>query len=959
LHERRSDLRATGNPTRLEGHVVVTEKDNVEQPEEGVRKLRLFLASPGDVTYERQLAREVIDQVAGERAFRERVSIQTIAWDKPGVRVAMEAGLTPQEAIAQGMPKPADCEMVLVILWSRIGTPLPADYKKDNGSRYRSGTEWEYENALGAYRVHGKPVLWVYRRTEVPLVELNDPELEEKLAQWKSVDAFFDSLINSDGSIAGGVNAYKRPEEFRRLFEQHLRDWLTQRMAAAKAQPMPKKATSATEPPRWVGSPYLGLKAFTETEAPIFFGRGPEVDDLLARFADRNLRFVTVVGASGTGKSSLVMAGLFPRLRQGAIPGSRDWTILPRFTPVSEGSPLCGLGSALATGCKGIDESRWALADLLATAPKTFEQLVTKALTGRPDWAELLIFVDQFEELVTLVPEGEREPFVRVLDVMAHTPRVRVVLTLRADFAHRIDIWPAIVDLRNDNGIYLLKQPDLHALRQMIEGPAQRGGIVLEDGLADRIVEDTGAGPGSFALMAFTLERLYAMCEPDRRLTLAAYANLDGVRGSIAHQADRAFSMVTKAAREALPQIFRELVSVGPEGTATRRRAARETVTVTPPAGELVGALIKARLLVAGEDDRVEVAHEKLFDAWGRLKQWIDEATDDLRLLEKVRQEAADWDGDERARKHLWTHEKLLDVDAALARLGVGVAELDEACREFIRPEAERLLAELEDPCTPHNRRAWIGDRLAEIGDPRPGVGVKEDGTPDIDWVALPEGEVEFEENAGQVRVGRFRMSRYPVTNAQFETFTNAPDGYRNDAWWRGMPVDANNGPEKPRWPEPNRPRETVSWYEAVAFCRWLSHRLGSEVRLATEFEWQQAANSGEPDNGYPWGRGWDPQRCNTTESGLNRTTAVGLYPDGASCAGVFDLAGSVWEWGLSKYWNPGGKEVDDSDRERVMRGGSWYDEGALARCASNFWYYPSLRDDYIGFRVLCSSPIR
>ena len=118
---------------------------------------RIFLASPGDVRDERELARAVIEQIRLERAFRERVNLEIIAWDQPGVAVAMEAGLTPQEAIKRGLPQPSQCDLVVVILWSRMGTPLPAEYTKPDGTAYLSGTEWEYRDAITAAQRSDRP----------------------------------------------------------------------------------------------------------------------------------------------------------------------------------------------------------------------------------------------------------------------------------------------------------------------------------------------------------------------------------------------------------------------------------------------------------------------------------------------------------------------------------------------------------------------------------------------------------------------------------------------------------------------------------------------------------------------------------------------------------------------------------------------------------------------------------
>ena len=125
---------------------------------------RIFLASPGDVPLERKLAREAIAHISSERRFRGRIDIDIVAWDQPGAAVAMEAGLTPQEAIAQGLPTPEACDLAVIVLWSRIGTQLPADFElKEDGSPYLSGTEWEYLNALKGYKTRRKPAVRIYR----------------------------------------------------------------------------------------------------------------------------------------------------------------------------------------------------------------------------------------------------------------------------------------------------------------------------------------------------------------------------------------------------------------------------------------------------------------------------------------------------------------------------------------------------------------------------------------------------------------------------------------------------------------------------------------------------------------------------------------------------------------------------------------------------------------------------
>ena len=278
----------------------------------------------------------------------------------------------------------------------------------------------------------------------------------------------------------------------------------------------------------------------------------------------------------------------------------------------------------------------------------------------------------------------------------------------------------------------------------------------------------------------------------------------------------------------------------------------------------------------------------------------------------------------------------------------------DPAVARPSEPEVDRLLAELQLEATTHTRRKEIGQRLAEIGDPRRGVGVI-DGVPDILWRPIPGGEVEIEGH-GSFVVEPFHMAAFPVTSGQFRAFLEAKDGYDNQGWWEGLERKARDK----AWQSPlaNHPLTDVSWYDAAAFCRWLTARLRYEVRLPDEQEWQCAAQSAQPGFAYPWGPNWREGLANTRESGINRTTAVGMYPRGDSLQKVSDLAGNVWEWCRNEYGKP--KRTQPGGTEsRVLRGGSWLYIQVNARAVFRNYDRPVFRYFFIGFRVVCSSPIR
>ena len=294
------------------------------------------------------------------------------------------------------------------------------------------------------------------------------------------------------------------------------------------------------------------------------------------------------------------------------------------------------------------------------------------------------------------------------------------------------------------------------------------------------------------------------------------------------------------------------------------------------------------------------------------------------------------------------------EVLNALRRFG---KQASPVLDRFLRPQ-EVLIKQLEQDSLSHDRRALIGG-LSRFGDPRPGVGLRPDGLPDIEWVDIEPGKVKLEEIEKPFDVKRFRIAKYPVTNVQFQAFINAEDGYGNAEWWKDMEQSA--GPAEPSWKEANSPRETVSWFEAVAFCRWLSKRAGLQIRLPTEWEWQQAATGGDREREYPWPGGWDSTRCNSYESRLRRTSAVGMYPRGATRQGVLDIAGNVYEWCLNKYEQPDTADSlridNDERRQRVMRGGSWGHGPVYLRASYRFRGNADLRYSDIGFRLAQDIP--
>jgi hypothetical protein len=290
----------------------------------------------------------------------------------------------------------------------------------------------------------------------------------------------------------------------------------------------------------------------------------------------------------------------------------------------------------------------------------------------------------------------------------------------------------------------------------------------------------------------------------------------------------------------------------------------------------------------------------------------------------------------------------------------------EKAIRQVLVDWLVRLFDTYNEQLPPEfspRERALCGRVLSALGDPRKGVGLRADGLPNIDWVSIPDdGEWIYQEDKHQP-LPSFQISRYPVTYAQFRVFVDAPD-YGNARWWEGLPEEQQGlfgenyrtqEMKDQQFQYDNHPRENVSWYQVGAFTRWLSDKLGYEVTLPTEQQWEKAAR-GTDGREYPYEGAFDAAKGNTSETGIGQTTAVGLFPNGKSPYGILDMSGNVWQWCLNKYDNPDQTQIDDSGDTRVLRGGPWdmgyYDAAITVRFQDNpFYGY-----DLVGLRLVCAA---
>ncbi|MDX1991445.1 MAG: protein kinase [bacterium] len=394
-------------------------------------------------------------------------------------------------------------------------------------------------------------------------------------------------------------------------------------------------------------NPYKGLRAFQQADAADFFGRAKLVERLLDRMneADEFASFLAVVGPSGSGKSSVVKAGVIPALQKGALIGSDDWFIVEMVPGID---PMEELEAALLRIAVNPPAS------LLTQLNEDARGLVRAVKRVLPDDnAELLIVIDQFEELFTLVEnETQRNHFMESLINAISEPRsrVRIILTMRADFYDRPLQYVRFGELiRRRTEIVLPLSTE--ELEQAITGPAVRVGITLEPGLVTAIVTDVNEQPGALPLLQYALTELFERRD-GATLTMRAYQDIGGTLGALAQRADELYDGLGDEGQEAARQLFLRLVTLGEGAEDTRRRAhVAELLSIGQDSDTMsmvIDAFGRYRLLTFDHDptnrsSTVEVAHEALIRQWGLLREWLAASREDLRQQRRLSSAAEEW----------------------------------------------------------------------------------------------------------------------------------------------------------------------------------------------------------------------------------------------------------------------------------------------------------------------------
>jgi energy-coupling factor transporter ATP-binding protein EcfA2 len=625
-----------------------------EKPE-----IRIFISSPYDVLPERLIAEGV---VAGlNDLFEYHFRVVAVLWEQEPLLA------THRFQDPRNIPPPHDADIVVVILWTRLGKP--AGYPGPITGREVTGTEWEFEDALQAARINDVPALLLYRKLKlvdfvVSPVDDHDDSFEEAQRQRHLVNDFMDRWFGQSGPVTAASHRFETIEQFEEMLWEHLHAILEKRLGSR----------NFSKPIRWPGPPFRGLESFEPEHAQVFFGRRRarnEIRDRLEAQEARGRAFILVLGASGSGKSSLVKAGVLPHIMRPGMIGKVGFCRYAVMRPPASSNALVDALAAAVFSDKALPEltllgytPEW-FAEQLRTSPANAVLPIKQGLVRAAQSAGLMpiaesrfiLIVDQFEELFTIkeLLDDERLRFIVALDALARSGLVWIIATMRNDFFDRLESFPALSELTDDNARYRLSSPTDVELSQMIRGPAGEAGLTFErdrrDGirLDDRIRDAARNQRDALPLLSFVLDELWKQKTQHGLLTVEAYDRLGGLEGALAQRADGQFDKQPAAVRAALPHVLHELVTIGSQGEITSRAAPLAKFPPSSREQQLVEAFVAARLFVQDGDEAtpeatVRVAHEALLTHWKEAKDYIEKNRADLQLESRLEEAALRWE---------------------------------------------------------------------------------------------------------------------------------------------------------------------------------------------------------------------------------------------------------------------------------------------------------------------------
>ena len=685
-----------------------------------MRRIDIFVSSPEDVQKERSLVERTIRAVADE--FNVPITVTYSNWlrehiplDKTAVPSTngsedgrtwlcpcfWEYGDTElDQDYREQIPNTGSYDLVISIIWSRLGTRLSNAFVMPDGSQPKVASEYEIGWVLDQVnRTPGFPELRVYRNRAAPSVPLQ-PKMQREafFRDWDAVQEFF-TVWEKQKTFAEAYSRYSDLQEFESLFRTHFRDFLTRQL---EKEIVPRKPVLRVN--RKKVEPFRGLRFFNFEHAPIFHGRTKAVGqvlDALGKQAAAKTPFVLVLGPSGSGKSSLVRAGVLPLLTEvGTIAGEGPWRYAVS-RPGSGSDPFDSLATALLEStalpelkrAKKGDHWRELAADLKDTPAKVVLEITEvidrisvqeldhlldrekgqdqTPVPGRIESAELArhrrlrrvkpkakiaLFIDQLEDLFTNFSLELQHQYFAAVTALVRCERVYVIAALGSDYYSAYQEFPELVALTTPGGRFDLQAPTREELGRMVRAPAETYGLRFDrqaktgQALDDALIEAALVSTDQLPLLEHLLWLLYRkqVARDDGLLRWSDYLELGELEGALAHHAEEVFTTLSGEARQAFNFVLRRLAPVELDQKGSCRTALYRDLVASGGSDnrlqggvkDLVDSMVKQGLWISETDFRqqevVSVAHPALLRKWPRVREWLIEDQEFLRMRDRL-----------------------------------------------------------------------------------------------------------------------------------------------------------------------------------------------------------------------------------------------------------------------------------------------------------------------------------
>lgn len=617
-----------------------------------MKNIRIFISSPGDVQLERNIARNVINELSS--LYTKHAKFEILMWED----FPLSAHSTFQDGInyfLENKEKPID--IAVFVLWSRLGTPLDHKYVKADGTLYQSGTEYEFDLMMHLHRTTNSPsriLTYLKKDDRFPNV-LNYEDLSEKLNQKKKLDSFIKEYFHDDATNSNyAYMPFGENNSFEKIFRTHIQNAIKDILG------------DIDDIKEWEGNPYVGLNSFEYKDSAIFFGRRQLVYETASKLItqdDNNhtKKSLIVLGESGSGKSSFIKAGLLPFFCNKNT--STQYIVV--HPSMYGGKMYHGLLDLLNEKIECLKNHPFMEELRKGITNETNFKYLLYALEHHAQKVDLIVHIDQFEELFSdnSITEEERQKVLLLLRGLINMRCITIFMSMRSDFYNRFSLYEEMNQIKQNCEVVDLPVLGPTDITEIVEEPARKACLkweITDKGLPlnERIIKEA-SNIKDLPFIEFALSQLFETRTNDDYLTHAAYEQMGGLKGAIINYADKCYTQLSESEKKVFNDILGFVIteSSSHKGIYVRKTSAREDIEKTSIHKEVIDKMLNARLFVAGKDSHgrptITITHEILLKSWDVIVSWIKHEKEFIASNNHYEQLAQHWINNKKSKKDL------------------------------------------------------------------------------------------------------------------------------------------------------------------------------------------------------------------------------------------------------------------------------------------------------------------